>query len=98
MKKCNAEPLNMIGMNIPSVYGGILSEKYWESKQDDKIYERQNSRKLLKDQGFDVTWCSSYETSSNDEEEFKDIQRYDDDKMELMGATDKINFTFFNMS
>ena len=32
MKHCNGEPLNMIGMNIPSIYGGMVGDQYWESQ------------------------------------------------------------------
>jgi hypothetical protein len=37
-------------------------------------------------------------TSSADEDETKYSQRYDDDKMELMGASDAMNFSLFRMS
>jgi Diacylglycerol kinase accessory domain len=40
MKHIETEPLNMIGMNIPSIYGGILSDKYWESRHEDKFFDR----------------------------------------------------------
>ena len=44
MEHVKSDPLNMIGMNIPSIYGGILKEQYWESKHEDKFYDR----KLIK--------------------------------------------------
>ena len=84
----------MIGMNIPSIYGGIVGDQYWESQQDNKLFDR----KLLRQSSLNITgWSDAYDSSSNDEEE-KHLQRYDDDKMELMGATDAINFSFFRMS
>lgn len=92
MKHVNSDPLNMIGMNIPSIYGGILGDKYWESKHESLFFDR----KLLK--RVDVKgWDIVTESSSNEEEE-KYSQRYDDDKMELMGASDAMNFSLFRMS
>ena len=38
------------------------------------------------------------ESSSNEDEEVRYKQRYDDDKMELMGASDAMNFSLFRMS
>lgn len=63
----------MIGMNIPSIYGGILGEKYWESKEDQKL---RIDRQALKKSRVDISgWTSTeetvYESSSNEEEEFK---------------------------
>lgn len=97
MKKIESEPLNMIGMNIPSIYGGILSDQYWESRAEDKFF-----RKLLKGcqkinvSGWDTT--DYYQTSSADDDDLKYKQRYDDDKIELMGASDAMNFSLFRMS
>lgn len=73
LKHINADPLNMIGMNIPSIYGGILGEKYWESKQDQKLQiDRQALRKSRVDiKGWYGNEETVYETSSNEEEEFK---------------------------
>jgi hypothetical protein len=51
---------------------------------------------MLNHSGVDVKgW--DIESSSNEEEE-KYSQRYDDDKMELMGASDAVNFSLFRMS
>jgi hypothetical protein len=95
MKHVQAEPLNMIGMNIPSIYGGILRDQYWESKHDNKLFDR----KLLKKTRVDVKgWLNDITESSSNEEEDKRDQRYDDDKMELMGASDAVNFSLFRMS
>jgi hypothetical protein len=66
MKHCTGEPLNMIGMNIPSIYGGIVGDQYWESQQDNKLFDR----KLLKQSSLNITgWSDAYDSSSNDEEE-----------------------------
>ena len=51
MKHVHCDPLNMIGMNIPSIYGGILKQKYWESKHDYKMFDR---HEMLKGSGIDV--------------------------------------------
>ncbi len=64
MSHVNAEPLNMIGMNIPSMYGGILGDQYWESKRDDKLFDRKLCSNRLDISG----WSDNYD-SSNDEEE-----------------------------
>jgi hypothetical protein len=73
----------MIGMNIPSIYGGMLQEKYWESKVDDKLYDRRAN--MLSHSKVDITGWDVIESSSCDEFD-RHAQRYDDDKMELMGA------------
>lgn len=44
MKHVQSDPINMIGMNIPSIYGGIVKEQYWESKHEDKLYDRKMIR------------------------------------------------------
>jgi hypothetical protein len=99
MKHMNVDPLNMIGMNIPSIYGGILGDKYWESKHDKPMFDRLALKKSRVDiHGWYSNEESMYESSSNEEEEDRKMQRYDDDKMELMGATDAVNFSLFRMS
>lgn len=96
MSHVKSDPLNMIGMNIPSIYGGILKEQYWESKHEYKLFDRKLLRSSRVDiKGWDVNDIT--ESSSNEEEE-KYAQRYDDDKMELMGASDAMNFSLFRMS
>ena len=37
MDKVESNPLNMIGMNIPQMYGGILQRQYWESIKDNSL-------------------------------------------------------------
>jgi hypothetical protein len=60
----------MIGMNIPSIYGGILGEQYWESKEHDKFYDR----KLIKScskidiKGWDRDVTDISESSANEED------------------------------
>lgn len=97
MQHVESDPLNMIGMNIPSVYGGILQERYWESKEADRFYDRKLVRSCKR---IDIKgWTEeTSELSSSNEEEEKLVQRYDDDKMELMGAPDAVNFSLFRMS
>lgn len=64
----------MIGMNIPSIYGGILGKQYWESRHDDKFHEKLWDRKLLKGcSRIDVKGLDDFslmtESSSNEEDE-----------------------------
>ena len=95
MTKIKSDPLNMIGMNIPSIYGGILKEKYWESRHNAQLNDK---NKMLRCSGIDVHGWDLSELSSAGEEDDRYAQRYDDDKMELMGATDAVNFSLFRMS
>lgn len=73
MKHIQTEPLNMIGMNIPSIYGGILKDKYWESREEDKFLDR----KLLKGcgridiKGWDMNDTEYVQTSEDDDGVFK---------------------------
>jgi hypothetical protein len=86
----------MIGMNISSIYGGILKEQYWESKHNDKLFDRKILRGTALDiKGWDIN--DIMESSSNEDED-RYVQRYDDDKMELMGATEAINLSLFRLS
>ena len=54
MKHIQTEPLNMIGMNIPSIYGGILKDQYWESRIDDKFLDRKVLKGRLDIKGWDM--------------------------------------------
>ena len=79
----------MIGMNVPSLYGGIINSKYWQKTMNDKIFDR---RKILKDNGMDVLgWDTETASSCDDSENYE--QKYDDDKIELVGAADTKNFS-----
>ena len=31
MNKVDSNPVNMVGMNISSMYGGVIKPQYWES-------------------------------------------------------------------
>ncbi len=82
----------MIGMNLPSMFGGILKPSYWENT--DKLFDRE---KTLRERGMGVLgWDTETQSSCDDAEKW--IQKYDDDKMELLGAADSVNFTFLKMS
>jgi hypothetical protein len=104
MRDIKSEPLNMIGMNIPSIYGGILSDKYWESRAEDKFFDRKAIQSCRRidirgwDKGVSSTDTEYVQTSEDDMDSIKYAQRYDDDKMELMGASDAVNFSLFKMS
>ena len=84
----------MIGMNLPSMFGGILRPNYWQRTMNDKMFDRQ---KILRESGMDVLgWDTETASSCDDNEKFE--QRYDDDKMELLGASDSMNFSLLKMS
>ena len=93
MNLVESDPLNMIGMNIPQMYGGILQNETWENSKEYCFIDKRRiiNRSGIKLHGWDT------ETSSCAEEE-KYVQRYDDDKMELLGASDPLNFALFKMS
>ena len=95
MKHVDCEPINLFGMNLPQMYGGFLKPQYWESKHNDKLFDR---KKILRGQGIDVLGWDTETASSCDDYDTSYIQRYDDDKMELMGASDRLNLAVFNMS
>ena len=96
MELVESAPLNMAGMNIPQCYGGMVKSQYWESIADQKFFDKRKmiSKRGLGVKGWDISDIT--ETSScEDENRFK--QRYDDDKMELLGASDPLSFAFFKM-
>ena len=92
MDLVESNPLNMIGMNINQMYGGILQNDTWENTKEYRFIDKRSiiSKSGIKFKGWDT------ETSSCAEEE-KYVQRYDDDKMELLGASDPLNFALFRM-
>lgn len=92
MKLVDSNPLNMIGMNIPQMYGGILQEGEWAMRNG---YNFIDKRKIISASGIKLKGWET-ETSSCAEEE-KYVQRYDDDKMELLGAADPLHFALFKM-
>jgi hypothetical protein len=73
MKHVNADPLNMIGMNIPSIYGGILGDKYWESRHEDKLFDRKALKSSrVKVQGWETEDDQLFyesQSSGNEEED-----------------------------
>jgi hypothetical protein len=77
------------------MFGGIIKPNYWEKKQNDKLFDR---NKILRSQGVGVLGWDTETASSCDDSSDSYVQRYDDDKMELMGAADRVNLSFFNMS
>lgn len=92
MNLVDSNPLNMIGMNIPQMYGGILCDGEWASRMG---YDFIDKRKIIDKSGIKLKGWET-ETSSCAEEE-KYMQRYDDDKMELLGAADPLHFALFKM-
>lgn len=52
---------------------------------------------VLKKSGVAIEGWDILESSCNEEDD-KLIQRYDDDKMELMGASDLLHYSLFRMS
>lgn len=46
MKHVACEPMNIFGMNLNHMFGGILKPNYWEKKNYDKLFDR---NKILRD-------------------------------------------------
>lgn len=66
MKHVSCEPMNIFGMNLNHMFGGILKPKYWEKKSYDKLFDR---NKILRDQGIGLLGWDTETASSCDENE-----------------------------
>lgn len=74
--------------------GGKVRKGLWEDRSESKLFDRD---KVLRQSGVDVLGWDTETCTSGDEGDFS-VQRYDDDKIELMGAPDLLQFTAFNFS
>ncbi|CDW90395.1 diacylglycerol [Stylonychia lemnae] len=88
----NHEPLNLCGMNMPQMMGGKVYYDFWNKNKENKLFDRE---KILKKHGIDFLGWDT-ETASSCDDTDDQIQRYDDDKMELVGAPDWLQFSTFN--
>lgn len=64
MKHVQCEPMNLFGMNLNHMFGGILKPNYWEKKSNDKLFDR---NKVLRNQGLDVLGWDTETASSCDD-------------------------------
>eukprot|EP00347_Sterkiella_histriomuscorum_P011684 403371505 len=94
LKQVHCEPLNLCGMNLTQMIGGQVPQGFWAQRKDEKLFDRE---KILRKSGLDVLgWDTETQTSGDDQEQI--IQRYDDDKIEMMGAQDMLHFSTLNFS
>lgn len=84
LKQVHCEPLNLVGMNLNQMIGGKVRKGLWEDRKENKLFDRD---KLLRQSGVDVLGWDTETCTSGDENDYS-VQRYDDDKIELMGAPD----------
>jgi len=90
-----SNPVNLVGMNISSMYGGVIKPQYWEGTLGREMLNKRGE--LLEKSGVLVQGWDILESSCNEEED-KMEQRYDDDKMELMGAASLMDYSLMRMS
>ena len=67
MKLVNCQPVNLFGMNLTQMFGGFIKPQYWESKENDKLFDR---KKLLKNTCINVLgWDTETGSSCDDAED-----------------------------
>lgn len=84
-KNIKANPISLVGSNLHSMAGGLITAKTWENSKDRKL----DTETKLKNKGLQIV-----ETSC-DESDSQLKGRYDDDKLELTSCANLAQYATF---